>query len=84
MPNPRCAIQSNCFMKTKASTPTALVSSDLQFKKIKYLIDAATKNGDLYITVNFELKDGIIEWLKANGFSIIPSSHPIGTTEISW
>ena len=71
-------------MNAKDSTPTALISTDLQLKKTKDLIDEATKNGDFYITINFELKDGIVEWLKANGFSITPSSHPSGTTEISW
>lgn len=71
-------------MNTKDSTPTALLNTDLQIKKIKNLIEAALENADSYITINFELKEGTDEWLKANGFSITPSSHPIGTTEISW
>jgi hypothetical protein len=70
-------------MKTKDSIPTAL-TSDLQINKIKNLIETATRNGEFYITVNFELKEGIVKWLKANGFLITHSSHPIGTTEISW
>ena len=71
-------------MKAKDSTSSALVSTEVQIKKIKHLIEAATRNGEDYIAVNFELNERIIQWLKANGFSIIPSSHPIGTTEISW